>query len=156
MFAIGVDGAIVNNFDTEVPGGLFNINPTLLIQHVSYAAILLYMELRRPVFNDNLIFKMKKDCANLIELVTALFDYKQIVINSNNPLSTTKLHMISHYPQWIEEFGPPIGYDTERWENYLKYCGKKIWRGCRKRKVDITKHLTNKVNNDCIILLFNS
>jgi len=145
VFSIGIDGKIVGNIEQPIPNKGYRINPTALIHHVAYQAILIYMELRRPEFSRTLITNLKYDVCRLVESVNALYDYKQFCIGSDKALRTTKLHMMLHYPEWIEEFGPPLGYDTERWENYLKNCGKNIWRGCKQRKSNIEGHLIDKV-----------
>ena len=91
---------------------------------------------------------------NCVDRIKVLFVFKQQLIKSTKDLKSRKLHMLFHSISWIENFGSMLGQDTERWEAYLKQCGKAIYRGSQKRRMNTAELMMAKVRfvlfTDCL------
>ena len=78
--------------------------------------------------------------------MTLLHCYKSLLIGLRKPLKSAKMHNILHLVPTVKNFGCMLGLDTETYEAYLKYSGKRIYRISQKRRVGTEAIMFKKVS----------
>ena len=96
---------------------------------------------------DDMVSGLRATVNNCVDRIKLLFVFKQLLLGESKPLRSRKLHMLLHCVTWLENFGSLLGQDTERWEAYLKDCGKDIYRTSQNRRSNIPELMMKKVKN---------
>lgn len=150
LIAIGIEGDVLPNhpgwFRKQFPQERcqFNLSETVLCSGIT--ALDFHYNLRRTEFTEELLSGLRLLIPNVQLHMLRCFALKQILCKSTKAYGGIKLHIIEHYPDCIEQFGPPQLFDMIRYDHLHISLAKDVFKQTSKRFKNMSKAMLNKVS----------
>ena len=151
IMCCSTDNSVAPNYQIQLQyksGGskkLLSVNPLQIILKTAYIVLSTYFELRRVSYTAEHVRNLNSLLKKCVNAVKCMFALKQFLTKRNKPIQTIKLHMIQHMQYWIEMFGSPLGFDTERWESFMSNGAKQVWKRSKKSKLQMQHYMMTQV-----------
>lgn len=111
-----------------------------------------YYSLRLSRYTEEALTRLEHKIRNLHLHALRLFACKQSMIGQLKSTSVIKLHLLSHLPHCIREYGPTQAFDMNMYESLHKYYVKSRFRMTSGRVLNEHVEMMSKVINTLLSL----